>query len=145
MLSAFLVSALVVGGLLAYARWYGGTVSSADGACRVSYVYDGDTVAVDCGTVEHRARLDGLDTPETRDAGCAEEEALGRRATARLRQLVARGKVTFHRTGTDKYDRPLIRLFVDDRDVADTLVDEGLAVAYDGGQRPDWCARLGGG
>jgi endonuclease YncB( thermonuclease family) len=49
---------------------------------------------VDGDTVEHgfwRWRLVGLDAPETRGARCAEERALGERAAARLRSLVAGG------------------------------------------------------
>lgn len=39
----------------------------------------------------------------------------------------------------DRYGRQLARLMVDDRDVADIMVGEGLARRYSGGQRRSWC------
>ena len=112
------------------------------GDCKVSYVYDGDTVALKCGLKEHTARVQGLDAPETKDPGCAEEAALGKRATERLRHLIRQGDVTYSALGYDKYGRQLIRLSVRGRDVAGTLVSEGLAERYAGGARINWCAKL---
>lgn len=112
--------------------------------CRVTYVYDGDTVAMECGAGEMTARVQGLNAPETRDAQCEAERALGKAATLRLRALVkAAGEVTIERHGHDKYGRDLIRLELDGVDVADQLVKEGLAETYRGGKRRDWCADLG--
>jgi len=113
-------------------------------ACRVAFVYDGDTVALNCGEgTEITARVVGMDAPETKKSGCAEELAHGTLATDRLREMLNRSDVTFHRTGTDKYNRPLIRLFTDGEDVARTMIREGLAVRYGGGKHINWCERLG--
>ena len=113
--------------------------------CRVTYVYDGDTIAMTCnGRPEVTARLQGFDTAETKEPRCAEEHAHGALATDRLRQLVARGDIAITRVGRDKYHRPLIRLRAQGEDVGETLIREGLAVAYRGGARIDWCERLGG-
>lgn len=112
--------------------------------CTVSYVYDGDTVAMDCGQGARRARVMGLDAPETKRASCAAEAALGARATARLRALAGAGPARITHHGRDKYRRDLIRLYINGRNVADTLISEGLAVSYHGGQRINWCARLAG-
>lgn len=112
-------------------------------ACRVSYVFDGDTVALECGAREVTARVRGLDAPETRDARCEAELAAGKAATARLREIVAEGDVSYRRRGVDKYGRWLIRLSVGGEDVAGRMIAEGLAVAYAGGARIDWCKRLG--
>jgi endonuclease YncB( thermonuclease family) len=117
----------------------------ADGGaagCVVTYVYDGDTVALQCDGREVAARVQGLDAPETRDARCAAEKELGRRATERLRALLAEGELRLERHGHDKYGRWLIRLSAGGSDVADTLIGEALAVPYAGGRRIDWCARL---
>ncbi|MCI2398012.1 thermonuclease family protein [Aliiroseovarius subalbicans] len=114
----------------------------SDGGCRVSYVYDGDTVELTCGGNTQTARLVGFDTPETRDAKCAAEKALGDQATGRLRDLVKSGVVTLKSQGHDKYGRVLTELAVDGRDVAETLVSEGLATSYRGGSRINWCERL---
>ncbi len=154
LLRVLVITALTLGG------WYwlasgkislnGGRVTSTDGArmraengCRLGYVYDGDTVEIKCPDQNHTARVTGLDTPETKSPGCPEELALGKQATLRLRQIVGSGVVSFEHVGTDKYRRPLIVLRVDGADVAPMLVSEGLAVAYRGGARPDWCQKLG--
>lgn len=108
--------------------------------CRVSHVYDGDTVALDCGAGEIRARLMGFNTPETRDAECPQERALGDQATARLRALLAGGGVTIRQgDGADKYGRQLIRIWIGHEDVAAIMIREKLAEPYSGGHRRDWC------
>lgn len=135
-----IVTVVTVGGWLFVVR--SGERARAE-PCRVSYVYDGDTVAMVCGAGGRQtARVMGLDTPETVRSRCPEELAAGKRATVRLRALIAGGQTRIRRNGTDKYGRALIRLWVDGRDVADTMVNEGLAVRYGGGRRPDWCAKL---
>ncbi len=116
-----------------------------EGLCNVGYVYDGDTVALRCGDKEQTARLVGFDTPETKKPMCEAERVLGNKATLRLRGLLANGAASYRSQGYDKYGRELIVLKVDGVDVAETLVREGLAVAYTGGSRISWCAKLGGG
>ncbi len=138
-----LVGWIMVMGVWMYAvNFYEGKAGKT-GECTVGYVYDGDTVALECGEASQRtARVQGLDTPETKDPRCEAERALGKKATLRLRALVAGGQVSYRGLGHDKYGRQLIRLKVDGVDVADTLVREGLAVRYSGGARPDWCRKL---
>ncbi|WP_137699932.1 thermonuclease family protein [Marimonas lutisalis] len=110
--------------------------------CRVSYVSDGDTVALSCGGREVTARVQGLDTPETRDARCTAERKAGDAATERLREMLREGAIEIRRRGSDKYGRWLIRVRIEGQDVAERLIGEGLAVPYRGGQRIDWCKRL---
>lgn len=112
--------------------------------CTVGYVYDGDTIAMSCNGDEITARLLGFDTPETRDAACAAERIHGNRATLRLRELVAGGEIGLNGQGRDRYGRALVSLSVDGEDVGDVLIREGLALRYSGGQRANWCERLGG-
>jgi len=118
--------------------------SGADAACRITHVIDGDTVDLKCtGTQTERIRLMGYDTPETYYAKCVAEKALGDRATERLRARAASTPVTkVERNGTDRYDRTLARVWLDNVDLAETMVSEQLAVRYSGGKRIDWCARL---
>lgn len=111
----------------------------AEAACRVGYVYDGDTIEMLCGTEKLTARLQGFDTPETKAPQCPEELAQGKRATGRLRGLVKSGEVAIYRLGFDKYGRALITLTVDGRDVGEVLIAEGLAHDYHGGSRGGWC------
>ena len=100
-------------------------------------VVDGDTIDVD----GERYRLVGFDTPETWKPGCAYERALGETATARLVALIGSGRVVdlVVLPGRDRYDRGLARLFVGGADVKDVLISEGLARAYEGGRRAEWC------
>ncbi|MEO0914863.1 MAG: hypothetical protein AAFY59_18095, partial [Pseudomonadota bacterium] len=49
--------------------------------CFLEYVYDGDTVALECPDGRRTARLVGFDTPEVKSPGCRMEAALGARAT----------------------------------------------------------------
>jgi endonuclease YncB( thermonuclease family) len=117
----------------------------AGGSCTVLRVVDGDTVEMACPAAgRFRARLTGYDTPESFAPRCPAEARAARRATERLRGLVAASRGLEARLGGwDRYDRRLVRLRLDGRDVGATLIAEGLAVPYRGGARPDWCARLG--
>jgi len=142
--TAFAYVVLLLIAMYQVANWLAPYNALAERGCTLGYVYDGDTVELKCGAERLTARLQGFDTPETKDPGCPEELAHGTLATERLRALVARGEVTFHKVGTDKYNRVLIRLSVDGNDVGDQLIREGLAVAYQGGARIDWCIRLEG-
>lgn len=101
------------------------------------YIVDGDTIRAE----GDRIRLVGFDTPETYRPQCDYELALGRAATARLRELVGSGQGVdlVILPGRDRYDRGLGRLFVGNRDVGAILIAEGLARSYTGGRRKGWC------
>jgi endonuclease YncB( thermonuclease family) len=143
-----LLTLLAVGGLIAVSCVPAQSpvpVASSAPACSVTRVVDGDTVDMTCpGEGRFRARLTGYDTPESFEPRCAAEAQVARAATARLRALVrTAGSVDARLGGWDRYDRRLVRLRLDGRDVGATLIAEGLALPYSGGRRPDWCARLG--
>lgn len=98
-------------------------------------VIDGDTIAVRGAPV----RIIGLDAPELHGR-CPRETALARRARDRLAQLLS-GGATITRRGRDRYGRGLaVVQDAQGRDVAQVLISEGLARAYDGrGRREGWC------
>lgn len=100
-------------------------------------VVDGDTFRL----AGERIRIADIDTPETHPARCAREAELGEAATRRLHALLNSGAVTLHPVDrdTDRYGRKLRRVSVDGVGVGDTLVTEGLARRYRGGQRAGWC------
>lgn len=118
-------------------------------------VIDGDTV--DIQGQNANVRLVGFNTPETWRPSCNAELELGRRATARLAQLVRDAQsIEFRRVacsckaGTEgtsqcNFGRQCGSLFVDGVDAGTTLMGEGLAVAYRCGRtscprRPQpWC------
>jgi len=153
-LSADLVAyvSLTLLGLYALAEERAPYHALTEAGCRVGFVYDGDTVELLCGTATQTARLVGFDTPETRSPGCPQEAALGLRAKLRLGDLVTQaqgggalqgqGDVLLDNRGFDKYGRRLVAMQIGGRDVADMMIAEGLAVAYSGEARIDWCARL---
>jgi micrococcal nuclease len=99
-------------------------------------VVDGDTIWLG----GEKIRVADIDAPETHPARCASEQALGDRATRRLRQLLNTGAVSLQAIDRDrdKYGRKLRIVLVDGTSVGDRLVDEGLARWYAGGRRP-WC------
>ena len=101
-------------------------------------VIDGDTIRAPYGV---KYRLMGFDAPETFQAKCDAELELGKRATERLKELLATGEVRIVESGkTDRYGRTLARLTVNGRDVGGVLISEGLARAYDGRtKRESWC------
>ena len=101
-------------------------------------VIDGDTIRASYGV---KYRLMGFDAPETFQAKCDTELALGKRAAERLKELLASGEVRIVESGKiDRYGRTLAHLTVNGRDVGGVLVSEGLARAYDGRpKRQDWC------
>ena len=100
-------------------------------------VVDGDTVRRAGQTI----RLVGYDTPETYRAECEAERTRGDAATARLRELLAQASSAqlSYLPRQDRYVRDLARLTIDGRDVAATMVREGHARSYSGGQRESWC------
>ncbi|WP_353843350.1 thermonuclease family protein [Mesorhizobium sp.] len=118
-------------------------------------ITDGDTIRLN-GAAKG-TRLVGFNTPESIEPSCEAEAQLGRRAKARLKELVAVAKLELKMVpcscmpgteGTDacNYGRSCGSLFADGRDVGEVLVSEGLAVPFDCGStscpptpRP-WCA-----
>ena len=130
--------ALTVLGLWAMAERFAPYYGDAT-ACRVGYVYDGDTVELLCGSEKRVGRLAGFDAPEVKSPKCAAEAAWGARATARLRQLMKASDVVIYQQGVEKYGRDLVLITVAGRDVAAVMIGEGLGVDYHGEARRNWC------
>jgi len=103
---------------------------------RVTCVVDGDTFWLK----GEKIRVQGYDTPETTTNICGgnREVRLGHKATDRLTQLLNSGDVSVQRNGKDWYGRTLADVYVDDVDVGDTLIAEGLARSWPDG-REFWC------
>ena len=106
------------------------------GRTRIDCVVDGDTFWL-AGT---KIRVADINTPEVSSPGCAAEAALGRRATARLRDLLSAGP--FELTSVDRdedvYGRKLRIVMRDGQSIGDAMVAEGLAHHWRGYQQ-DWC------
>ena len=103
----------------------------------VCRVIDGDTVdlLIDLGfeaSIKKRVRLSGIDTPEIRTRN-KEEKKKGYAAKARLEELI-RGDVsllTLRSDGLGKYGRVLGTIYNCDRNINNTLVEEGYAISYE--------------
>ena len=116
------------------------TIRASFGFCHTgggtNCVVDGDTLWLG----GEKIRVADIDAPETHEPRCAAEQALGDRATRRLRELLNNGAVSLQPIDRyeDKYGRKLRIVLVDGHSVGERLVDEGLARRYAGGRRP-WC------
>lgn len=146
------VLALLVGSLIyshfdgSHVRWPSiPSLATPDGESTVPLartqftITDGDTIRLD-GSAKG-TRLVGFNAPESIEPRCANEADLGRRAKARLTELVASTKLELKMIpcscppgteGTDRcnYGRTCGSLFADGQDVGDVLISEGLAVPF---------------
>ena len=111
-------------------------------------VIDGDTVRVRAHIwidqqVEVTVRLEGADAAEL-NGRCEFERRLAREARARLGELLGDGGLVMDRIGPGKYGgRVVARVFtLAGDDIAQRLIEEGLARPYDGGGRGPWCDAL---
>lgn len=103
-------------------------VAAADITGRI-HVVDGDTFRI----AGQNVRLHGIDAPEV-DQTCqrpsGSDWACGKwvkkQVKIRYQNRKARCDVLDH----DRYDRPVVRCYVDSRDVAQQIVQSGLAFAY---------------
>jgi endonuclease YncB( thermonuclease family) len=113
-------------------------------------VVDGDTIRKD----RVKYRIVGYDAPETFRAQCLSEHVLGDRATARLQRLIDLGArlepvACSCRPGTAgtsacNYGRSCGRMWFEGRDVAEIMIQEGLAHRYECTatrcpRRDGWC------
>lgn len=80
------------------------------------HTIDGDTLRMG----SERIRLRGIDTPELNEPG-------GQAARQRLEQLLQEGPIRIVPHGQDIYGRTVADVFVNGRNVAETLKVEGFA------------------
>lgn len=115
---------------------------------RIISVYDGDTFRGQVNAYPKwfgenvGFRIYGIDTPEKGwRAKCEKERLLGDKAQKLSEQLLINGKhIEFDVVKWDKYGgRILANVRVDGVDIAELLLEKGLAVKYDGGKKPKWC------
>lgn len=107
------------------------------------HAIDGDTLR-DEATGE-RFRLTQIDAPESgQGARCPAEAALAQRATQAARQAISGARQVQARLSgrTDRYGRTLASISLDGRDLAQMLLDQGLARRWTG-RREAWCGPKG--
>lgn len=89
---------------------------------------------------ERSIRIYGIDAPEIRNAQCEAEKMAGYKARLRLQEMITGKPVRIIPVKQrDKYNRTLAFVFSGKENVADTLISEGLARKYFGGERQSWC------
>jgi len=112
-----------------------------ENGCRILSVVDGDTVRIYCPARGFEsARLMGFDTPEIFSPQCTSERVAGLKAKWFLRWKLLRARdITIVRNGTDRYDRALIFVSVDQHPISQIMVEHGHARPYRGGARDPWC------
>ena len=103
---------------------------------KLDRVIDGDTVdaMIDLGFntwVHKRIRLLGIDAPETRTRDL-EEKAQGFATKERLEGLLeaANGMFVLQSHGVGKYGRCLGTIFIEEQNINELLIEEGLAEVY---------------
>lgn len=108
-------------------------------------VIDGDTLVVRAKiwlgqTIETKVRLNGIDTPEIRGK-CAEEKQLAQQAKSRMQNWVS-GKMVYLTDVTyGKYAGRVVGNVAtgDYKNLAEKLIQDGLARPYKGKKRQGWC------
>jgi endonuclease YncB( thermonuclease family) len=108
------------------------------GPVRETCVVDGDTIWYQ----GEKIRIADLDTPEVSQPACANEAAMGRRATLRLQALLNAGPFSLEPNpdgrSEDVYGRSLMLVTRGGESLGAVLVAEGLAEQW-GGPRKAWC------
>lgn len=103
-------------------------------------VIDGDTITVR----SERIRIANIDAPEIGHPKCDAERRLGLVARKRLAELLGSGQVDVEKGDPesgrikDRYGRTLALVYVDGKDVGETLIEELLARPWQG-KRRNWC------
>jgi len=105
---------------------------------KVVKTYDGDTITVAaplCGDVyRFSVRIKGIDCPEMKSAD-PNEKTVATKAKEFVQALLLHQMVTLEHIETEKYGRLLAEVWYQGQSVATLLVNERLAVAYDGGHK----------
>ena len=122
------------------------TFEGYDVQAQIVKVYDGDTITAVFPLPMHEnsksykwsCRVVGIDTPEMRSK-TPELKELAVKARDLVRSLILDKTVRLELGGFDKYGRVLCTAFdKNGKSIAKTLIEEGLAKAYDGGKKQQW-------
>lgn len=112
----------------------------------VTSIYDADTFRVNIdgfpAIVGKRIpiRVNGIDAAEIKGK-CKKEKLLAREAKQHTVSMLRAGKViTLKNMKRGKYFRIVADVYVDGKSLADSLIEAGLAVRYNGGKKvKNWC------
>ena len=144
LVSLFLISTALTVSLYAESlssKNYGSVVVS-----EVTSIYDGDTFRANIKEypelIGYRMgiRINGIDTPEMRGK-CQKEKQLAQKAKQfSVSKLRGAQKIELRNMKRGKYFRIVADVYIDGKDLGSMLIDQELAVVYDGGHKgKDWC------
>lgn len=113
---------------------------------KVTSIYDGDTFRANIKgypkIIGHRMaiRIKGIDTPEIKGK-CKLEKTLALRAKQLTVKLLRNAKtIKLKNIKRGKYFRIIADVYADNKSIAKTLLNNNLAVTYNGGRKTkDWC------
>ena len=113
------------------------------------HCYDGDTCTFIIQGIHPlfgekiSVRITGIDTPEIRGK-CEQEKALAKEARDVVRGILEKAhQINLLDEERGKYFRIVAKVVAVGKDIGQTLIDQGMAVEYDGGKKTkDWCGRL---
>ena len=108
---------------------------------KVIKVYDGDTITIaskmpydNSPLYRFRVRLNGIDTPEIKGKN-PDEKNVAKLAKEFVSSLVLHKTVTLENIQNDKYGRILADVYFEGKHINTLLINERLAVKYDGGKK----------
>jgi len=138
---SFLILPFLLSPTLSFAKSYG----DIQGAVYVRN-YDGDTITFNLPGLHPiigekiSIRVNGIDTPEIR--GKCEQEIYSAKQVKELVADILNDAETIDLKNIErgKYFRVVADVFVDGANLADELIEAGMAVPYDGGKKShNWC------
>ena len=97
------------------------------GQFKVMRIYDGDTLRAKGYGIEIKVNLIGIDAPEISIKKNEPSQPYGQQAKKFLATMVLDKKVTIKGYGTDKYNRVLGVVYIDDKNVNIEMIKAGLA------------------
>ena len=114
----------------------------------ITSIYDGDTFRANIENYPPIVgdnvpiRVLGIDTPEIRGKCQAEKEKAKDARLFTVNQLTQARRIELVDIQRGKYFRLLAVVLIDGVSLGESLIEQGLAVPYDGGRKKDWCEIL---
>jgi hypothetical protein len=107
-------------------------------------VYDGDTITIasklpfeNSPMYRFSVRLLGIDTPEIKGKN-EKEKIMAKEAKNKLENMIMNKHIILKNINTEKYGRILADVYLEDIHINKWMVDQNLAIKYDGGKKSLW-------
>lgn len=107
----------------------------------VTKVYDGDTITIasklpyeNSPLYKWSVRLNGIDCPEIKGKS-SDEKDIAKLAKQEVEKLCLNKIIKLEPVDLDKYGRLLANIYIDNINISQHLINNKLAIAYDGGTK----------